>query len=279
MDKAYGLTALYKQGLDGTGQTVAIVDAFGSDTIFSDANLFSQINGLPALTSGGNFNVYYPEGHTVCRKACLAGNWNIETTLDVEWAHSVAPAAGIALVLAKDNTFTNLDLSVLFAIETGLAPVISNSYGAGEILLQTFLPSELIVQNNLNQMAASLGMSATFSTGDSGDFALAIGVATVSSPASSPFATAVGGTSMFLNPDHTIKLQTGWGNNETRIANALPDQNADFAAASSGFHFWWRWRYQPCLAETWHSKRVLRQAGDRFLTLLTWEIPTLELRS
>ena len=60
VEKAYGLTSLYKEKLDGTGQTVVIVDAYGSDTITSDANTFSQINGLPALTPGSNFNIYYP---------------------------------------------------------------------------------------------------------------------------------------------------------------------------------------------------------------------------
>ena len=221
--KAYGLTDLYKQKLDGTGQTVAIVDAFGSDTIFDDANLFNEVNGLPQFSQGGNFSIYYPTGPTSCGNACINGNWNIETTLDVEWSHSVAPGATIALLLAADNSFTNLDLSVLYAIETQLAGVVSNSYGIGEIILETYLPSELTVQNNLSQLGASLGISVNFSTGDSGDFFLNYGVTTVSMPAASPYSTAVGGTSLFLNTDRSIKLQTGWGNNETRIADVLPN--------------------------------------------------------
>ena len=220
VEKAYGLTSLYKQGLDGTGQTIAIVDAYGSDSITSDANVFAQINGLPALTSS-NFAIYYPTGPASC-----GGNtcgWDGETSLDVEWSHSVAPGANIALVLAADNSFTNLDLSVLFAIETGLAPVVSNSYGLGEIVLATNDPAELIVQNNINETGAALGVSVNFSSGDDGDFSLAYGVTTVNSPASSPFATGVGGTSLFLNNDRSIKLQTGWGNHETRIAGYAPN--------------------------------------------------------
>jgi subtilase family serine protease len=222
VDKAYNLTPLYKQKLDGTGQTIAIVDAYGSNTITSDANLFAEINGLPALTSN-NFTIIYPEGTTTCGTACINGNWEIETTLDVEWSHSVAPGADIALLLAADNSFTNLDLSVLYAIETELAPVISNSYGIGEIELEDFFPSELTVENNLNETGAALGVSVNFSTGDSGDFSVALGVTTVSMPAASPYATGVGGTSLFLNPDHSMKLQTGWGNNETRIASYAPN--------------------------------------------------------
>jgi len=112
---------------------------------------------------------------------------------------------------------------VLYAIENEIGPVISSSWGTGEIILETYLPSELVVQNSLIQMAAALGISANFSTGDNGDYSYRYGVTTVSMPASSPYATAVGGTSLFLNTDKTIKLQTGWGNNETRIAAASPN--------------------------------------------------------
>jgi subtilase family serine protease len=220
VDKAYGLTSLYSQNLDGRGQTVVIVDAFGSDTITSDANVFSQINGLPALTSS-NFTIYYPTGPTNC-----SGNtcgWDVETSLDVEWSHSVAPGANIALVLAADNSNANLDLAVLYAIEQGLGPVISNSYGIEELILQLYFPSELVVENTINQLGAALGISVNFSSGDNGDFSYAIGTTTVSMPASSPYATAVGGTSMFLNNDHSMKLQTGWGNNITKIAGPTPN--------------------------------------------------------
>jgi subtilase family serine protease len=220
VDKAYGLTSLYSQNLDGRGQTVVIVDAFGSDTITDDANIFNQINGLPQLTSN-NFAIYYPTGPTNC-----GGNtcgWDVETSLDVEWSHSVAPGANIALVLAADNSNTNLDLAVLYAIETGLGPVISNSYGIEELLLQIYFPSELVVENTINQLGAALGISVNFSSGDDGDFSYAIGTTTVSMPASSPYATAVGGTSMFLNNDHSMKLQTGWGTNITKIAGPSPN--------------------------------------------------------
>jgi len=220
VDKAYGLTSLYKQGLDGTGQTIVIVDAFGSDTITSDANVFAEINGLPPLTKS-NFTIYYPTGPATC-----GGNtcgWDTETSLDVEWSHSIAPGANIALVLAADNSFTNLDLSILYAIDNGLGPVISNSYGLEEDILASEDPAELVVQNSLTQLAAALGMSANFSSGDDGDFFLQVGETTVNMPAAAPYATSIGGTSLFLNSDHTIKLQTGWGNNETRIAAATPN--------------------------------------------------------
>jgi subtilase family serine protease len=227
---AYGLNGLYSKGLDGTGQTIVIVDAFGSNTIVSDANLFSELNGLPALTSS-NFQIFLPNGSATCTatNGCIAGNWQFETTLDVEWAHSIAPGANIALVLTADNTFTNLDIGNLFAIENLLGNVVSNSFGIQEIALVVFEPSELVVENNLAELAAALGISQHVSSGDSGDSLIVdnddfgINAVSVDTNADSPFATGIGGTSTFLNSNSKIKLQTGWGLNFTRIANPTPN--------------------------------------------------------
>lgn len=226
IDSAYGLTALYKAGLDGTGQTVVIVDAYGSDTITADANTFALINGLPPLVPGTNFNIIYPGGPTNC-----GGNtcgWDVETSLDVEWAHSVAPGATIDLVLALTNNNGDLDVAVLTAVEDGYGPVISNSYGIEELILAVLDPAELDVENAINELGASFGESVNFSSGDDGDFSHQLGEPGVSMPASSPYATAVGGTSLFLNIAYkgksaSIKQQTGWGNNITRIANYAPN--------------------------------------------------------
>src|SRR5205807_8934191 len=94
LQTAYGLSPLYASGLDGTGQTVVIVDAIVSPTTAADADAFSQVYGLPDLT-GANFRVYFPRG----RPSTSDQGWASETSLDVEWAHSVAPGANIALVI------------------------------------------------------------------------------------------------------------------------------------------------------------------------------------
>lgn len=230
LQHAYGLNRLYNRSLDGTGQTVMIVDAFGSNTIVADANVFSSLNKLPSLTSS-NFAIFAPTGPATCTKTngCIGGNWQFETTLDVEWAHAIAPGANIVLVLGADNSFTNLDLANLFAIENGFGNVLSNSFGIPEIALVEFLPSELTVENGISEIAAALGISQQVSTGDSGDN-LAVdnadfGINSVSAGANadSPFVTAVGGTSTFLDSRNNIKLQTGWGFNESRIANPTPN--------------------------------------------------------
>ena len=227
---AYGLTAAVRNGLDGTNQTIVIVDAFGSNTILADANAFSALNGLPPLTDA-NFQIFTPNGSATCTadNGCIAGNWQFETTLDVEWAHAVAPGANIVLVLSADNSFTNLDVANLFAVQNGFGNVLSNSFGIPEIVLAQLAPSELVVENGISEIAAALGISHNISTGDSGDN-LAVnnadfGIDSVSAGANStsPFATAVGGTSTFLDANDNIKLQTGWGLNEVRIAEAAPN--------------------------------------------------------
>ena len=81
----------------------------------------------------------------------------------------MAPGANIAPVLTADNTFTNLDIGNLFAIENLLGNVISNSFGISEIALIDFFPSELVVENSLSELAAALGISQHISSGDAGD--------------------------------------------------------------------------------------------------------------
>jgi subtilase family serine protease len=219
---AYNLNSVYGAGLDGTGQTVAIVDAYGSSTIAQDAEVFSQLYGLPDLTPA-NFQIVKAQGishnpHGVAR------NWFLETTLDVEWVHAIAPGANIALVLATDHN--SLDEGINYAVVHHLGNVISNSWGNFEALGN---PARFNRDTRIFQMAIAQGIDVNFSTGDFGDNSPVLGFATVQFPASSPFVTAVGGTSLALNPDNTMAFQTGWGTNLTRIADISPSGGLVFA--------------------------------------------------
>jgi subtilase family serine protease len=236
LQTAYSFNSLFSQGLDGTGQTIVIVDAFGSPTLAQDVAVFDAIFGLPAAQIT-TFNV-----NVTGAPPRQNGGFATETTLDVEWAHVVAPGAKIALVLAADNSFTNLNAAVQFAIEHNLGPAISNSYGAEENLIDdgTLADTEAVLAEG-----AAAGVSVNYSSGDDGDFALAeqalnIGVppgtTTVSYPSGSPFATSVGGTSLFVNPDNTLNFQTGWGTNleQLNAANTFPFPDSS-AADGLGF--------------------------------------------
>lgn len=213
LQTAYNLTGVYQAGFDGTGQTVVIVDAFGSPTIQADAELFSQVYGLPDLTAS-NFQVICPSGQ--CTQTDQG--WATETTLDVEWSHAVAPGAKIVLLVAATNNFDDLNAAIVYAINNQLGNVISNSYGAPESEVP---PSLLDSTNAILKMAAAQGISVNFSSGDDGDFLDVLTAPTVSFPASSPWATAIGGTSLALNPDNSMAFQTGWGNNLTRIVDTI----------------------------------------------------------
>lgn len=206
---AYGLTGLYAEGYNGTGQTIGIIDWCGSLTIQSDANAFSKKFGLPALTSS-NFAITYIPVPSNCEAAD-----QVEINIDVEWAHAIAPGANINLIVPPSASFQDVDQAEFTAVNYGLANVISGSYGNPESLTPA---SVLATENLINEIAAVSGISANFSTGDYGDWTY-YGIApTVSAPADSPWATAIGGVTLALNSNNSIKWQAGWGNNQTLLA-------------------------------------------------------------
>ena len=219
LQAAYNMNPLYTAGLNGTGQTVVIVDAFGSDTIQTDAEVFSQLYGLPDLTPA-NFQVIHAPGalHNP-GKGHFGGSavWKDEITLDVEWVHSMAPGADIVLLISPNNG-SDLDETVNYAVVHHLGNTISNSWSG----LEGFgNPQTLARTERILEMGAAQGIDINFSSGDSGDNVEAVGFRTVGYPGSSPFATSVGGTSLFLNPDNSTRFETGWGTNLTRIADPI----------------------------------------------------------
>ncbi|MGH2502491.1 MAG: hypothetical protein ACRDID_08240 [Ktedonobacterales bacterium] len=98
----------------GAGQTIVIVDAYGSPTIRSDLQLFDQVFGLQDPT----LNIYYPTGHDTNSKGHkdVAASWVGETSLDVEWAHAIAPDATIDLVIASNAGGNVLNVAQRYAI-------------------------------------------------------------------------------------------------------------------------------------------------------------------
>lgn len=213
---AYNLKPLYQAGFDGTGETIVITDAYGSATIAQDAAAFSTIYNLPPI----NLQIVKAPGISNNPHGTALG-WDGETTLDVEWAHAMAPGAKIALVVATDRA--SLDEAINYAVVHHLGNTISNSWSSREGFGN---PAQFGRVNRILQMAAAQGIDVNFATGDNGDEAAAVGFITVDFPASSPFATGIGGTSLALNPDNSIKFQTGWGNNLTRIAETSALNNS-----------------------------------------------------
>lgn len=220
---AYNLSGLYTEGYDGTGQTIGIIDWCGSPTIQDDANAFSAYFGLPALTSS-NFTITYIPSPSFCISPD-----QVEINIDVEWAHAVAPGANINLIVPPDADFQDIDQAEYMAIDDGLANVLSGSYGAEEMYVPA---SELDNGNLISEIGDILGIATDFSSGDDGDFTFGYSFIppSVSYPADSPYATAVGGVTLALNSDNSIAWQDGWGTNEILLAEAgyIPDPPLNF---------------------------------------------------
>jgi subtilase family serine protease len=235
---AYGLAPAYKGGLDGTGQTIVIVDAYGSPTIAADANLFSQLNGLPALTTS-NFQVIYPGGPAQSTDPTNLSGWEAETSLDVEWAHAIAPGASIVLLISPSDFDTDLATTLFYGIVNQFGSVISNSYNGDEADDLAQYPQELVISNSVTELGAALGMSINYSSGDDGDLDAVVGSITVGDLSASPYATSVGGTSLAIDKNNAVKFQTGWGNNITKLASSTgapldPPLNEGFIGGSGG---------------------------------------------
>ena len=145
--QAYDLKSLYAAHLNGRGRTIVIVDSFGSPTIMSDLATFDQNFHLPAAP---NFTVLQPVGKVPPLDPSNATmvNWAVETSLDVEYSHAMAPGANIVLletpVAETEGTigFPQIIAAENYAINNHLGDVISQSFGATE---QTF-PSPAAIQ-------------------------------------------------------------------------------------------------------------------------------------
>jgi len=200
---AYGFDQL---SYDGTGQTIAIVDAYDDPTIEADLKAFDAKFGLPDPT----FTKATPQG----TPAFNAG-WATEIALDVEWAHAIAPRASILLVEATSPTDTGLFGAVDYAVQQG-AKQVSMSWGGGEY------SNVSEIDTHFNQP----GVTFLASAGDSG--------AQVELPAVSPYVTGVGGTTMPLDSAGNRVSETVWSGSGGGISTqvARPSYQAGFVSGS-----------------------------------------------
>jgi subtilase family serine protease len=182
---AYGFDLVSDQG---AGQTIALVDAYDDPNAESDLAVFSQQFKLPvASTSNGFFRKVYATGH----KPAANANWSVEISLDVEWAHAIAPKATIILVEAASNNLSDLLKGVDVAVRNG-ATLVSMSWDSGEFSGERNSDNHFVT-NGVTFLAAS---------GDSGTG--------VTYPAASPDVIGVGGTSLTLDSNGNYLGETAW---------------------------------------------------------------------
>lgn len=214
----YGLASLIKDGYDGAGQTVALVEAYGYDDAELDANTAARIFGLPELKSS-NFSVIYPQGRLQNASADAdKTGWTEEIALDIQTAHSIAPGAKILVVASPGEDNADMIASLQHIVAHKLASVVSSSWEADAEKVTG--PSEEKAFNAVLEKGAASGIAFQFSTGDNGDQGLGTPVGAVSAPSNSPYATAVGGTSILNEPGTSNHTVAGWGNNTVYIAMA-----------------------------------------------------------
>jgi subtilase family serine protease len=173
----------------GAGTTIAIVDAYDDPKAASDLAVFSSTYGLLACTtSNGCFSKVNQTGGTSYPKA--NSGWALEISLDVQWAHAIAPGAKILLVEATSNSFSNLMTAENYAKLH--AQYVSNSWGGAEF------SNESSYDGNFVQPGVSFFVAA----GDSG--------LPAEYPSVSPNVISVGGTTLAFNPDGSLQSETGW---------------------------------------------------------------------
>src|SRR5436190_5399225 len=172
----------------GSGQTIAIVDAFNDPNIQSDLNSFATQFGLPTCTtSNGCFTIATPQGSPRTDRG-----WALEISLDVEWAHAIAPGAKILLVESKTNSFANLFGAVDYAASQPGVHQVSMSWGGGEFSSEA--------SNDFHFQVS--GVTFFASSGDSGHGLIY--------PSASPLVVSVGGTTLNIDRFGNLVSETAW---------------------------------------------------------------------
>ena len=136
IQQAYGFSSLTASG---SGQTIAIIDAYNYPNAVTALNTFSSEFGLPQVNAGGpTFTVLNQSGGTTLPGTDPAGpsrqrNWEFEEALDIEWAHAMAPNANIVLYEATNHSNANLFAAVNTAKNNAAVSVVSMSFGGGGV--------------------------------------------------------------------------------------------------------------------------------------------------
>ncbi len=183
------IKSFYNLPVSGGHGTIVIIGAYDDQTIEKDLNDFSKQFSLPACTTAnGCF-----EKHKMTSTVKTNSGWASETSLDIEWAHAIAPQAKILLVEAKTPSGANLLKAVDYAAGRKDVSAISMSWGGAEF------PEELSLDSHFKSVS---GAPFFASSGDNG--------AGASWPASSPYVIGVGGTSISIKTNGDFSKETAW---------------------------------------------------------------------
>ncbi len=215
--QAYGLNDVsFMNGTivgDGAGQTIAIVVAFDNPYIASDLQVFNRQYGLPDS-----------EFQIIKQTPSIRsdGGWGLETALDVQWAHAIAPAAKILLLEAKSDSLADLMTMVNVARQQPDVSVISMSWGMNEFA------GEKSYNNVFTTPAGHQGITFVAASGDDGSWLGA------SFPAISPNVLGVGGTQLYVSSDGTYLGETAWSGSGGGYSKFQAEPGYQYSAQKSG---------------------------------------------
>ncbi len=202
------LRGAYEDGttLTGRGATVAITDAYAAPTILADSNRYATRHGDAAFRRG-QFSQSLP-GSFSNQRLCGPSGWYGEETLDVQAVHGMAPDANVAYYASKSCLDTDFFDTLARVVDDNKASIVSNSWGdAGEEVTA----GEVHAYQSVFTQGAAEGIGFFFSSGDSGDEAANTGTVQADWPATDPYVTAVGGTSLAVGAGKTYQFEAGWG--------------------------------------------------------------------
>ena len=224
---AYGVTS---SGKTGSGQTVAITDAFDSPNLLSDANQYATNRGDTAFGAGQFTDASVAECASATGFSCAqlesdcGGNgWYGEQNLDVEAVHGMATSANVRYYGAGSCYDVDLLAQLNQVVTDNQASIVTNSWGQptfvkiGKQLFITVDQSTIDAYETTFQHGAALGIGFYFSSGDSGDELANAGYKHPDYPAGDPWVTAVGGTSVAINSAGSRQFETGWGTAQYRL--------------------------------------------------------------
>lgn len=204
---AYGVAGQVAVGMSGQGVTVAITDAYASPTLLADVQHFYRTEDPSSPLRASQFTALYPSFYDHA-SLCAASSWYTEQTIDVTAVHAIAPGAHL-LYVAAPNCVNGLFDAVAEVVDHHLAQVVTDSWGdSGGDLLDP--PATRASFDNVLLMAAGTGVSVLFASGDGGDEFSTLGVTAADYPPSSPYATAVGGTTLQVGAAGQRLGELGW---------------------------------------------------------------------
>jgi subtilase family serine protease len=203
IQNAYGVAGLTFGSVagNGSGQTIAVVDAYNDPDIQSDLQSFDGNFGLsnPTLTV-----VNQTGGSSLPANAPSKNNYGLEISIDVEWAHAMAPAASILLVEANSSQTTDLFQAAATAADSAGVSVVSMSFGTTEF------SGDSSDDHYFTTPSGHTGVTFVAATGDGG--------AGVDYPASSPNVVAVGGTVLSLDSSGNYASESAWSSSSGGIS-------------------------------------------------------------